>query len=136
MSRAWASIEPGTGLKHDGFGDVDAEGARAVAAGPREDSCVLGFVPQIGLENRQAFEWGQVFGEQTPFVVRVIPRRRRAAQVGKALTDPVPKIPVRGPRRQGCSPRTVQFHVPSANDNGRWSPLLITSPATVGGSAG
>jgi len=136
VSLAWAGVKRGTGLIHDEFGDVDAEGPGALTAGPREDACVLGLIPQIGLENPQSLERGEVLGEQTLLVVRVIARRRRAAQVGKALADPGPEIPVSGPRRQGCSPRTVQFHVPSANDNGRRSPLLITSRATVGASEG
>ena len=136
MSRARAGVERGTGLNHRGFGDVDAVRARALTAGPREDACVLGLVPQIGLENLQALECGEVLGEQTSFVVRVIARRNGPSQVGKTLADPGPEIPVSGPRRRGCSPRTVQCHVPSANDNGRRSPLLMTSPATVGPSAG
>lgn len=80
-----------------------------------------------------------MLGEQPLLVVRVIARRRRAAQVGKALADPGPEIAVSEPRRQGCSPRTVQFHVPRANDSARRSlllMLLITSLATVGASAG
>jgi len=107
MSRLWACVERGTRLNHDGFGDVDAVSARALAAGPREDACVLGLVPQIGLENPQSFERGEVLGEQTSFIVRVIARGDGPREVGKALADPGPEIPVSGPRRQGCSPRTV-----------------------------
>ena len=77
-----------------------------------------------------------MLGEQTLLVVRIIARRRCTAEIRKPLADPGPEIPVSGPRRHGCSPRTVQFHVPRANDNGRRSLLLITSPATVGASAG
>src|SRR4051812_32489510 len=125
MPRAWAPVERGAGLHHNGFGDVDAVGAGTLAAGPDENACVLGFVPQIGLEDLQALERGKMFGKQTSFVVRVVSRRCRAAQVGKVLADPSPKIPVRRPRRQGCSPCTVQFQAPSANDNRRRSPSFI-----------
>src|SRR5579864_6414630 len=136
MSRAWGCVERGARLNHDGFGDVDAASARALAAGPREDACILGFVPEIGLENLQTLKRGEVLGEQTPFVVRVIPRRRGTVEIRKALADAGPEIPVSGPRCHGCAPGTSQFQVPSAKDNRRLSPLLITSPATVGASEG
>ena len=137
MPRARASVERGARLYHYGFGDVDAVNARALTAGPCEDARILGLVPQIGLENLQALEGGEMLREQTPFVVRVIARGNSAREVGKALADSRPEIPISGPRRrQGCSPRTVQFHVPRANDNGRRSPFLITSLATVGASVG
>jgi hypothetical protein len=48
------------------FGDVDAVCARTLTRGPREDARVLGFVPQIGLEDLQAAERGEMVGEQTP----------------------------------------------------------------------
>src|ERR1700730_12013435 len=132
--RHWARVERGAGLNHRGFGDVDAVRARALTAGPREDARVLGLVPQVGLENAQALERREVLGEETPLIVRVVTRGSGPREVGKALANAGPEIPVRGPR-QGCSLRAVQFHVPSANDNRRRSPLPITSPAIVGASA-
>ena len=119
--RAW--VERGARLDHSGFGNVDAVSARALTAGPREDACVLGLVPEIRLENPEPLERGEVLVEQTSFIVRVITRRDSPSQVGEALADPGPEIPVSRPGRQGCSPCKVQFHVPSANDNGRGSPL-------------
>src|ERR1700730_3620705 len=98
MARAWARVERGARLNHRGFGDVDAVSARALTARPREDARVLGLVPQIGLENPQSLERGEVLGEQTSLIVRVIPRGGSPREVGKALADPGPEVPVGGPR--------------------------------------
>jgi len=136
MARARACVERGARLPQYGFGDVDAVRARALPAGPREDARVLGLVPQIGLENPQSLERGEVLGEQPTFIVRVISRGDGPREVGKALADPGPEIPVGGPRRQGCPPRTVQVPAPSANDSGRRSPLSITALGAVGTSIG
>ena len=73
--------------------------------------------------------------EQTSFVLRVVPGGGGPAEIGKALANIRPEIPVGGPRH-GCSLCTAQLPVPIANDSGRRSPLSITSPATVGASAG
>ena len=68
------------------------------AAGPRQDARVLGLVPQVGLENPQAGERGEVLGEQPPLVVGVVARRRGAGEVGKALADARPEIAVAAER--------------------------------------
>src|SRR4249920_2463136 len=113
---AGAGLERGTCLNDDGLGDVDAEGARALASGPHEDACVLGFVPEIGLQNLQVLERGEVLGEQTPFVVGVISGRRCAVEIRKSLADSGPEIPVRGPQsstrrswRHRSTPATSQL---------------------------
>src|SRR4249920_1032654 len=113
---AGAGLERGTCLNDDGLGDVDAEGARALASGPHEDAGVLGFVPEIGLQNLQAFERGEVLGEQSPFVVGVVPRRRCAVEIRKSLANSGPEVPVRGPRpstrrsgRHRSTPATSQL---------------------------
>src|SRR6185503_9026618 len=100
-----SAVERGPRLNHGGLGDVDAVGVRSLAAGPREDACVLGLVPQIGLEDPQSAKRGEMRGEQTAFVVRVITGRGGAREVGKALADAGPEIAVRGPRRHCSSPR-------------------------------
>src|SRR4029077_8779445 len=139
---AWTGVERRARLNNRRLGDVDAVCAGALTAGPREDGRVLGFIPQIGLENPESFERGEVLREQPSFVVRVVPRRDRTPEVGKALADPSPEIAVRRARsdrvvarrrlegRPGCSPRPIQVHAPRANDSRRGSLPSITAPAT------
>ncbi len=48
------------------------------------------------LRIRRPVERRQVLGEQALLVVRVVARRRGAAEIGKALADPGPESPIRG----------------------------------------
>src|SRR5688572_9068027 len=97
-----------------------------MARRPRQNARVLRFVPQSVLRIRRPASGGKC-GEQTLLVVGIKPRRRRAAQVGKALAEAGPEILVSGRRHHGRSPVTLQSHVPKANESRRRSPSPITS---------
>lgn len=58
------SIERRSRLADDRFGQVDAVDVRALSGGPLHDARVLGFVPQVGLEQRAPVERRQRLGDQ------------------------------------------------------------------------
>ena len=109
-------------------------------AGPREDARVLRLVPEIGLEDPQSGERGEVLREQALLVVRVVARRRRAAQIGEPLADAGPEAPVcaagadagrvTAPAPDRPVPRAQRERQRRADRRCR-----CTSSATVGGSA-
>ena len=135
-SPAGTVVECAARLPDDRFGNVDTAGQRTALLCPRENPRILRLVPQVGLEYPQALQRREVVGKQTLFVARVITRRGGPTEVGKALADVRPEMPVRGPWRHCWSLPIRQFHAPTANDNDRGSPLPITAPAGVGASSG
>ena len=106
-----------TGPMHDRRRDVDAIGVRSRARRPAEDPGVLGFVPQVSLEDLQAVEVADVLLEQALFIPTVVGRRRGAAEIRELLADLGP---------EGAVLRHAGGRTPA--DPGRSSPSGESSP--------
>src|SRR5512142_3574212 len=63
------------------------------------------------VENLQVVERREVLGEQTAFVVRVVPRRRRTVEIRESLADCGPEFPIRRPPRHRCTPGASAFYL-------------------------
>ena len=79
---------------HGRRGDVDSIGDGAEAARPGQYACVPGLVPEVGLEDAQALEVGEVLAEEPTFVLYVVAGGGRLAEVWEAPANPGPEAAV------------------------------------------